>query len=186
MTVGGTGRWRRYCEASGGSLFWRPGMTELGSSTLSSALSVSSTGVCGRGTTQCRPPSLRRCWPLLEDMQNHWQALVLSWPGWMCWSGQFPPSLLCFPHCFVLCSFSHVSASAPTPYVRPSLTAMGEVAPYINPDSSALITGEGNIELKDCRHPCMEQQDDISFISNDVSLIRGESYSAPRCCLLRL
>jgi DNA mismatch repair protein MSH2 len=58
----------------------------------------------------------------------------------------------------VLVSFSHVSASAPTPYVRPSLSAMGE----------------GNIELKDCRHPCMEQQDDISFISNDVSLIREE------------
>ncbi|KAL4958198.1 muts domain V-domain-containing protein [Aspergillus filifer] len=35
--------------------------------------------------------------------------------------------------------------------------------------------GTGNTVLKEARHPCMEMQDDISFITNDVSLIRDES-----------
>ena len=33
--------------------------------------------------------------------------------------------------------------------------------------------GDGDIVLCGCRHPCIEQQDNISFISNDVTLIRG-------------
>ncbi|PYH89451.1 hypothetical protein BO71DRAFT_422995 [Aspergillus ellipticus CBS 707.79] len=35
--------------------------------------------------------------------------------------------------------------------------------------------GTGNTILKEARHPCMEMQDDISFITNDVSLIRDDS-----------
>jgi DNA mismatch repair protein MSH2 len=35
--------------------------------------------------------------------------------------------------------------------------------------------GEGDTILKEARHPCMEMQDDISFITNDVRLIRDES-----------
>ncbi|OQN95223.1 DNA mismatch repair protein msh-2 [Cryoendolithus antarcticus] len=62
-------------------------------------------------------------------------------------------------HLDVIVSFAHVSVHAPTAYVRPTLHPRGT----------------GNTILKEARHPCMEMQDDISFITNDVSLIRGES-----------
>ena len=62
-------------------------------------------------------------------------------------------------HLDVLVSFAHVSVHAPTAYVRPK----------IHP------RGKGNTILKEARHPCMEMQDDISFITNDVSLCRDES-----------
>ena len=62
-------------------------------------------------------------------------------------------------HMDVVVSFAHVSVHAPTAYVRPKLHPRGT----------------GNTILKEARHPCMEMQDDISFITNDVSLVRGES-----------
>ena len=62
-------------------------------------------------------------------------------------------------HLDVIISFAHVSVHAPTSYVRPK----------VHP------RGEGNTILKEARHPCMEMQDDIQFITNDVSLIRGSS-----------
>jgi DNA mismatch repair protein MSH2 len=62
-------------------------------------------------------------------------------------------------HLDVIVSFAHVSVHAPTAYVRPK----------IHP------RGTGNTILKEARHPCMEMQDDVSFITNDVSLVRGES-----------
>lgn len=62
-------------------------------------------------------------------------------------------------HLDVIISFAHVSVHAPTAYVRPKM----------NP------RGQGNTILKEARHPCMEMQDDIQFITNDVSLVRGSS-----------
>lgn len=62
-------------------------------------------------------------------------------------------------HLDVIVSFAHVSVHAPSSYVRPKMHPRGE----------------GNTILREARHPCMEMQDDIQFITNDVSLIRGSS-----------
>lgn len=62
-------------------------------------------------------------------------------------------------HLDVIVSFAHVSVHAPAAYVRPKMHARGE----------------GDTILKEARHPCMEMQDDIQFITNDVELRRGSS-----------
>lgn len=62
-------------------------------------------------------------------------------------------------HLDVIISFAHVSSQAPTPYCRPKMHPRGT----------------GDTILKEARHPCMEMQDDITFITNDVTLKRGES-----------
>lgn len=52
----------------------------------------------------------------------------------------------------VLVSFANVSVSAKIPYIRPEMHK----------------SGSGVLELKKLRHPCLEDQDEISFIPNDV------------------
>ncbi|KAG2066034.1 DNA mismatch repair protein [Suillus decipiens] len=61
-------------------------------------------------------------------------------------------------HLDVIISFAHVSVNAPEPYVKPKVLEKG---------TSGLI-------LRDARHPCLEVQDDISFIPNDVEMVKGE------------
>jgi len=62
-------------------------------------------------------------------------------------------------HLDVIVSLAHCSVHAPTSYVRPK----------IHP------RGEGQTVLREARHPCMEMQDDIQFITNDVELTRDKS-----------
>jgi DNA mismatch repair protein MSH2 len=62
-------------------------------------------------------------------------------------------------HLDVIVSLAHVSVHAPTAYVRPK----------IHP------RGTGNTILTEARHPCMEMQDDVQFITNDVTLDRESS-----------
>lgn len=62
-------------------------------------------------------------------------------------------------HLDVIVSLAHVSVHAPSAYVRPKMHA----------------PGAGDTVLKEARHPCMECQDDINFITNDVELRRDKS-----------
>ncbi|KAJ7598643.1 DNA mismatch repair protein [Mycena floridula] len=62
-------------------------------------------------------------------------------------------------HLDVILSFAHVSVNAPEPYVRPTV----------------MEKGTGNLVLRDARHPCLEVQEDVSFIANDVEMIKDKS-----------
>lgn len=62
-------------------------------------------------------------------------------------------------HLDVIVAFAHCSVHAPTSYVRPK----------VHP------RGEGKTVLTEARHPCMEMQDDVQFITNDVELTRDQS-----------
>ncbi|KAL6951024.1 hypothetical protein ACO0QE_000316 [Hanseniaspora vineae] len=66
-------------------------------------------------------------------------------------------------HMDVLCSFAHVASYAPIPYVRPKMFARNSR----DGEKRKLI-------LKESRHPVLEAQEDISFISNDVCMKRDE------------
>eukprot|EP01133_Synstelium_polycarpum_P008041 gene8041-9445_t len=59
----------------------------------------------------------------------------------------------------VFATLAHVASVAPTQYVRPRIHAMGT----------------GNTVIVGGRHPCVEIQDGVSFIPNDVSLLRESS-----------
>lgn len=67
-------------------------------------------------------------------------------------------------HLDVIISFAHASSHAPIPYVRPKLYPRS---------SECTPESPGETLLPEARHPCLEQQDDVSFITNEVHLKPG-------------
>ena len=59
----------------------------------------------------------------------------------------------------VYASLAHAACHAPTPFVKPVMYS----------------SGSGDFVLKDARHPCLEVQDDVHFIANDLEMRRGSS-----------
>ncbi|WVW80934.1 hypothetical protein I302_102925 [Kwoniella bestiolae CBS 10118] len=59
----------------------------------------------------------------------------------------------------VTVSLAHVSANAPIPYVKPTLTEKGT----------------GDVLLRGARHPCLEVMDDVTFIPNDHDMQKNSS-----------
>ncbi|KAF7335971.1 DNA mismatch repair protein 2 [Mycena sanguinolenta] len=62
-------------------------------------------------------------------------------------------------HLDVILSFAHVSVNAPESYIKPKVTQRGT----------------GDLILRDARHPCLEMQDDVNFIPNDVEMVKDKS-----------
>ncbi|KAG8985310.1 MutS-like protein [Tulasnella sp. 427] len=96
--------------------------------------------------------------PVLEDLDNiiaHLDVIVR-------WGKKHPSPFAeiadsCVPR--IALSFAHVSANAPEPYVKPNV----------------LEKGTGDLLVKEARHPCLEVQDDVNFIANDVEMVKGKS-----------
>jgi DNA mismatch repair protein MSH2 len=50
-----------------------------------------------------------------------------------------------------------VASNAPTAYTKPKV----------------FEKGKGNVKLLEARHPCLEVQDDIIFMANDIEMEKG-------------
>lgn len=74
---------------------------------------------------------------------------------------------LVISHIDVISSFANVAIFAPTPFTKPKLHPVAESA-----DSEEFKAR--TVNLKDARHPVLELQEDVNFISNDVNMGNGD------------
>lgn len=84
-------------------------------------------------------------------------------------------------HIDVLQRFVPVLASShaptdPSPPRSLAASALAAPIPYIKP--TVFERGAGSLRLEEARHPCLEVQEGINFIANDVHLERG-TYASP-------
>lgn len=93
---------------------------------------------------------LSRCVPLISRPNAWWLSCT-----------QIMPYKQRYSSCLTN-SMAHVAQHAPIPYEKPTLTAMGT----------------GDIEVLGSRHPCVELQDNTSFIPNDYRLVLLHSLSS--------
>lgn len=67
----------------------------------------------------------------------------------------------------VLTNFAIVAANSPTPFIRPVLHPKGT----------------GIMKLEGLRHPCVEVQPNVNFISNDISFEKGRNKERLSYCI---
>jgi DNA mismatch repair protein MSH2 len=91
-----------------------------------------------------------------DELQSHLAAEVIKVAAGYCEPLQSLNDIIA--HLDVIVSFAHVASNAPIPYVRPRV----------------LDKGSGFIEMIAARHPCLEVQDNVSFIPNDATFKQGE------------
>lgn len=107
---------------------------------------------------------LRREFDLLSENYNRTQSSLVS--EVVAVAASYVPVLerlaAVVSHLDVIIAFAHASVHAPIPYTRPKL--------YPRASDCAAQSIAGETVLKEARHPCLEQQDDVNFITNDVHL----------------
>jgi DNA mismatch repair protein MSH2 len=54
------------------------------------------------------------------------------------------------------------------------MAEVSDVSGYVRP---TMLPPEQTISLQKARHPCLEKQDDVQFIANDVIMNRGTTHA---------
>lgn len=90
--------------------------------------------------------------------------MSLAWIiGYVLCSATYTPVLealnVVLAHLDVILGLAHAAVNAPEEYIKPKM----------------LDKGAGDFILRDSRHPCLEVQDEISFIPNDIEMVKGTS-----------
>jgi DNA mismatch repair protein MSH2 len=68
--------------------------------------------------------------------------------------------------------------NAPEAYVKPTILERGWFFSFYGEQALMRVrmfeSGSGDLVLKGARHPCLEVQDDMSFIPNDIEMVKGK------------
>lgn len=78
----------------------------------------------------------------------------------------------------VLLSFAELAVTAKIPYVRPLMFEKGKILFVFSVLLLVIffiVLGHGILNLQNARHPCVEKQEEVSFISNQICLEKSKS-----------